>query len=148
MNKTKALVASIVAASCMNMSMADDHKETYEEKAVGFRQGVFHALSWKLGQLASAQKSDDRATFQKHANDLSHLTTLITEGFVPNSLVGHSEAKQDVWDNPEGFEKAAQKMQTMANEIASADYDMSSFDIRRFGREGCGGCHKDFKERD
>lgn len=119
-----------------------------EEQAVGFRQGVFQSLSWKVGQLAGAKAQNDRAAFQKHADDLAYLTGLITEGFIANSLVADSKAKPSVWEDSEGFHEAAKKMQGMAAEIAAADYDINSFDARSFGREGCGGCHKNFKERD
>lgn len=121
---------------------------TIEEQAVGFRQGVFQSLSWKIGQLAGAKAQNDRAAFQRHADDLAYLTGLITEGFIANSLVADSKAKPSVWEDSEGFQEAAKKMQSMAADIAAANYDMNSFDARNFGREGCGGCHKNFKERD
>jgi cytochrome c556 len=148
MKKILMVVLSFVTLFSMNMSMAHAQKETLEEKSVAFRQGVFQSLSWKMGQLGMAQAAGEAQAFKKHAADLAYLTSLITEGFIPNSLVGESHAMPSVWDDAAGFVEAAQKMRAMANEIASEDYDMTTFDARRFGREGCGGCHKNFKERD
>lgn len=141
------LCASSIFVLTTIPALAHAQPPSIEEQAVDFRQGVFQSLSWKVGQLAAAKAQDDRATFQKHANDLAYLTGLITEGFIANSLVADSKAKPAVWEDMAAFNEAAQKMRSMAADVASEDYDMASFDARNFGREGCGGCHKNFKER-
>ncbi len=147
MKPFKTLVTASIVALSVASTLAHSQPPSKEEQAMGFRQGVFQGLSWKMGQLAGAKGAGDRAAFQKHANDLAYLTGLITEGFIPDSLIEGSAAKPAVWGDAAGFQAAAEKMQSMAAELASDDYDMGSFDPRGFGREGCGGCHKDFKER-
>ena len=142
-NSLSAAVMSLFVLS----ASAYSQQPSLEEQAVSFRQGVFQSLSWKMGQLARAKASDNRTLFQQHADDLSYLTGLITEGFIADSLVGDSKAKPSVWEDPKGFQQAADNMQKMAAELADVNYDMGSFNPRNFGRESCGGCHKDFKER-
>lgn len=124
------------------------HEPSPEEKAVEFRHSVFHTLEWKMGKLVGAKMSGDQTAFAKHATDMAYIAGLIPEGFVANSLIKGSKAKPAVWENPEEFLAAAQNLQTKATELAAADYDMASFDPRKFGGDTCGGCHRKFKERD
>lgn len=127
---------------------AQAEEETAEQAAFAYRTGVLGALKWKMGQLGAAKAQGDKSAFQKHANDLVYLSGMIEEGFIPNSLLEGSKAKPAVWENPEEFAEAAENLRIKAAELADADYDMASFDPRKFGGDTCGACHRKFKERD
>lgn len=138
------LSAAILAS---NVVLAQP-QESPEEAAVHYRQGVFQTLKWKMGQLVGAKMTGDKASFQKHAQDMQFISTLIPEGFIADSLIEGSHAKPAVWEDPADFAQRAQRLNDMAGELAADDYDMANFDPRNFGRTACGGCHKDYKERD
>jgi len=143
--KHVSLLSAAVLASSMVMAQP---QQSPEEAAVEYRQGVFETLKWKMGQLVGAKMKGDQATFQKHATDMQYLSGLIPEGFIPNSLVEGSKARPAVWEDMADFKERAQRLTTMAGELAADGYDMAEFDPRNFGRTACGGCHKDYKERD
>ena len=119
-----------------------------EEQAVKYRQSIFTMLNWKMGKLAEAKQAGDVEAFRKQAGDMVYLAGLITEGFIPNSKVSGSRAKEDVWKDWDKFVETANEFQGKARELAAPGYDMSSFDPRDFGGNACGSCHRPFRERD
>lgn len=147
MKKTQKLLALSLLAMATGWAVAQPPQKSPEEQALDYRHAIFDSLGWKSSQLGVAKEAGDKAAFQKHATDMVYLGGLITEGFIPNSLIEGSSAKPEVWENPDEFEAAAENLRTMAAELASPDYDMASFDARDFGGEACGGCHRKFKER-
>jgi len=121
---------------------------TPEQKTHDFRTGLLQSISWKATQVANAKESGDRSAFQKHASDLAYLASMITEGFeLKNSMPEGSAAKKEIWEDWELFLEKAHILQNATKEIASADYDMGSYDARDFGSTICGGCHREFRER-
>jgi len=147
MIKTQKILAVSVLAMIAGLAVAQPPQKSPEEQAVDYRHSIFDALGWKSGQLGVAKEAGDKAAFQKHAKDIAYLGSLITEGFIPNSLIEGSTAKAEIWENWDDFMAAADNLQAKASELASPDYDMASFDSRDFGGEACGGCHRQFKER-
>ena len=148
MKSTKHLVTAILLATSATVAIAQPPQKSPEEQAVEYRHSIFEALSWKSTQLGSAKEAGDKAAFQKHAKDMAYLGSLITEGFIPDSMIEGSSAKAAVWDDWDGFVEAADKFQELASELASPSYDMASFNARSFGGDACGSCHRNFKERD
>lgn len=140
-----ALMTAILVTSVAWAQKKDDR--TPEEKAVDFRRGLLETVSWKLGQVARSAGGGDKAAFQKHAKDLSYLTTMITEGFIPNSVVGNSKAKKEIWEDWDDFVERAETLQTAARGLTASGYDISGFDPREFGKN-CGNCHRKYKEKD
>ena len=141
----------LIAASLLVIAgsvVAQPPQKSPEEKALEYRKSIFTALSWKSGQLDAAKTAGDAAAFRQHAEDMVYLGGLITEGFIPNSLIEGSEAKPEVWEDWDGFVEKADNFQALATELASPGYDMADFDPRGFGGDACGSCHRDFKERD
>jgi cytochrome c556 len=119
-----------------------------EEQAVSYRQSIFKMLNWKMGRLAEASQASDAEAFRGHASDMVYLAGLITEGFIPNSRLGNSKAKEDIWKDWDKFVETAAGFQDKARALAAPEYDISSFDPRDFGSNACGSCHRPFRERD
>ncbi len=121
------------------------------EDALEYRQGVFNAIAWSFGPMAGMVKNQmpyDAALFTKHAERVAFLAHLPLEGFIPDSRVGDTTAKPEVWENSADFE---QQMQAMIDE-AEKLYEVSKagdLDAIRpqFGAVGqsCKGCHDDYR---
>ena len=59
------------------------------ERAVTYRQGVFHAIAWNFGPMSGMVKGEipfDAKAFALKAERVAFLSTLPLEGFVPDSL--------------------------------------------------------------
>ena len=132
---------------CSAAAVAQQDTRTPEEKAYQYRTGVFSALEWKMGQMIAAKFGNDSAQFQKHAGDMAYLAGLIEEGFIADSIVEGSNAKAEIWQNPEDFANKAAALQKAASEFAQSG-DIASFNPRKFGGKNCGGCHRDYKVDD
>jgi len=148
MIRTRKILAASVLAVITSVAVAQPPQKSPEEQAYEYRHSLFEVLGWKSGQLGEAQAAGDKAAFQKHASDMAYLGGLITEGFIPDSIVDGSHAKPEIWENWDDFVAAAEDFQSLASELASPDYDMASFDARGFGGEACGSCHREYKARD
>lgn len=147
----KITIAAVVIGATFLSSMAisqGGEQKSPEEMAYKYRDSVFHALEWKSGQLGAAKASGDAAAFKGHATDMASLASMITEGFIPNSMIEGSLAKKEIWENWEKFEGLAADLEKGALALAADGYDMADFDPRTFGRTSCGGCHREYKARD
>lgn len=141
-------VFSLTIMSTAAMAQMRDRRSP-AEKAFEFRTALMHTMEWKFGKLVQAKMKGDKAAFQKNAADLAFLTTMIPEGFeLKNSIVKHSDAKKEIWEDWSTFLEKAKDIHKAASGLAAADYDMSSFDPRKFGGQNCGACHRKFKKRD
>ena len=139
---------SLTITTAVTMAQMRDTRSP-AEKAFEFRHGLMHTIEWKFGKLVEAKMKGDKTAFHKNATDLAFLTTMIPEGFeLKNSIVKDSNAKKEIWEDWDTFLEKAKNIQQATRGLAAADYDMSTFDPRKFGGENCGACHRKFKERD
>lgn len=142
---SKALAVAVVMLMAMSASVsAQQDTRTPEDKAYQYRDGVFHALEWKMGQMIQAKIQVDKQAFQKHAGDMAYLAGLIDEGFIDNSIVEGSKAKPEIWQDREDFSRRANKLQQAAAAFAESG-DIEGFDPRKFGGDTCGACHRNYK---
>ena len=141
------LLASSLTLLFSNSLLAQQDDRTPEEKAYQFRDGVFHAMEWKFGQIIQAKFAKDTAGFQSHAQDLAYLAAMIDEGFIANSIVEGSKAKAEIWEDRKDFSKRADELETAALALSKSD-DLDAFSPRKFGGEHCGGCHRRFKVKE
>lgn len=145
----KNLVAIIVLAAAVFVqpAVAQQDTRTPEEKAVDYREGVFHVLEYKFGQMVAAKFSGNSEGFAKHAGDMAYAAGLIDEGFIPDSIVGDSAALPAIWENREDFASRGKDLQDAAAALAASG-DAEGFDPRAFGGDYCGSCHRKYKEED
>jgi cytochrome c556 len=129
---------------------ADEKKDTRtpEEKAYQFRDGLFHVIEFKFGKMIEAKFADDKLAFHKIAAEISYLSKMIPEGFIPNSIVEGTQAKKEIWEDWKKFTKKAAKFQKNLDGLADPTYDFTSFDPKKFGGDNCGSCHRKFKSRE
>ena len=123
------------------------------ERAVGYRQGVFHAIAWNFGPMAGMVKGEipfDAKGFALRAERVAFLSSLPLEGFIPDSGVGKTDAKQEIWDNMDDFKSKMETFQTEAAKLSEAAKTASAIDALKpsFGKVGqsCKDCHDKYKE--
>lgn len=128
-------------------------ESTPAERAVGYRQSVFHVIAGNFGPLAGMVKGEipfDADTFAVRAERVAFLSALPLEGFIPNSRVGKTEAKAEIWDNMDDFKAKMETFQTEAGKLAQAAKTASAIDALKpqFGKVGqsCKDCHDKYKE--
>jgi cytochrome c556 len=150
MTKKSSFIVAIFIALTMSLGgvLAADKEPTLEEKAHKFRDGLFHVIYWQFERMIEAKFAGDKATFHKNAAEISYLSKMITEGFIPNSIVKGSKAKKEIWEDWDKFTEKAADFTKNADELANPSYDIAEFDPRKFGGENCGGCHRKFKVKD
>jgi len=141
---------SIIATSLLTLiiastSYAADDQPTPEERAYKFRTSLFQTFGWKYGQLIGAKAGDDEAAFNKHAQDLVNLSTLLLEGFqIKDSLPEGTEAKPEIWQDFDGFKDKAENLTNEATKLTQQGA-MADFNPKDFGSKACGSCHRDFR---
>lgn len=126
---------------------------TPAERAVAYRQGVYHAIAWNFGPMAGMVKNEipfDADDFALRAQRVAFLSTLPLEGFIPDSRVGNTDAKPAVWEERDEFESMMQTFQTEADTLAALARDATEVAAVRpqFAKVGqaCKDCHDKFKE--
>lgn len=151
----KRKIALLCAATTAMSAVALAHAAgpSPAERAVGYRQGVFHAIAWNFGPMSGMVKGEipfDAKAFALKAERVAFLSTLPLEGFVPDSLVGKSEAKPEIWNNMDDFKSKMQAFETEAGKLADAAKTASSIDALKpqFGKVGrsCKDCHDKYKK--
>lgn len=143
------ILASLALAATWSINVvADDDKA---EHALEYRQGVYNAMAWSFGPMAAMVKNKmpyDAALFTEHAERVAFLSHLPLEGFIPDSRVGDTTARQEVWDNADDFKSRMQTMIDEAQKLAAVAQAGDLDAIRpQFGAVGksCKGCHDDYR---
>ena len=87
-----------------------------------------------------------------HLGALEQLFAEIARLFPEGSDFGETNAKAEIWDNPQKFqqtvEKANQAFADFKQVVAGGDNQKTRTAFKEFGRASCGSCHKTFKEKD
>jgi cytochrome c556 len=103
-----ALLLPLFVASCGGGGGAATEDDSPEANAFRFRDGVMHAVSWKMtriGGMASGEIPANNEQFTKDARDLAALAGMLTDGFIPNSIVKGSIALPEIWTNWSDFKR-------------------------------------------
>jgi cytochrome c556 len=127
---------------------------------IKYRKAIMSANGGHMGALAGMAKGEvtftDEAAFHAEAlNQLSqNLERLFPEGTGKDQTEEESDALLVIWEKPDEFREAIQKLQQesakLAELTASGSFDQVAFaqQIGQLGKQGCGGCHETFREKD
>jgi cytochrome c556 len=127
---------------------------------IKYRKAIMSANGGHMGALAGMAKGEvtftDEAAFHAEAlNQLSqNLERLFPEGTGKDQTEEESDALLVIWEKPDEFRQAIQKLQEesakLAELTASGSFDQVAFaqQIGQLGKQGCGGCHETFREKD
>ena len=85
-----------------------------------------------------------------HAQGLAAASQTAKDIFPEDSAVGETEAKQEIWDNPEQFQEAVNKFETAAANFQQAveggDQAQIGPALKELGGS-CKNCHDDFRQK-
>jgi len=148
--KSLVLAVGCVLFLSMGTLQADEKedKRTPEEKAYQFRDGLFRVIEFKFGKMIEAKFAGDKRAFHQYASQIAWLARMIPEGFIPDSRVKGTKAKEDIWEDWDEFTDKAEKFKVNMQKLADPSYDITSFDPKEFGGDNCGACHRPFKSRE
>jgi len=150
-----AVLVPLLVVSCGGATApgAAAQADTPENAAFNFRDGLMKAIAWKVGKLRGMAQGEipvDEAFAKKSAHDVAALAGMITEGFIPNSIVQGSAATPEIWMNFPDFTQKAADLKAAAQALADAA-DQNGFEASKglvdaVGKS-CGGCHRPYRKR-
>lgn len=127
---------------------------------IKYRKAIMRANAGHLGALAGMAKGEvsftDEAPF--HADALNEQSRDLARLFPEGSGMGDTEEDSDalavIWENPDEFQQAIEHFQeetaALAELTSGGEFEQAAFaqQVAQLGRDGCGGCHDDFREDD
>ena len=120
---------------------------------VAYRSIVMKSLGAHSGALKSILTDQTELIDQAalHANTISETAKLIPAMFPEGSDNEPTEALPVIWEDSAGFEAASQNLAELAAAVATAsesgDVQGTLAAFAKMGKEGCGGCHDKFREK-
>lgn len=85
-----------------------------------------------------------------HGEAIQKLAGSIPDMFPEGSTHQKSKAKKDIWRNFEDFTAKARNLERLAGEFVRAaragDEAAMTAAFRKMGKEGCSGCHEDYRK--
>ncbi|MCC8987988.1 MAG: cytochrome c [Candidatus Contendobacter sp.] len=154
MNKQLAMVLAggILGASVLTAVQAADPKP---QDVVDYRKSVYTIIGWNFKPIGAMMKGEvpfDAAAVARHAQYVEMMSKAAPEGFAKGSgpdAVKDTEAKPEIWTNPDKFKTAMSNFQQESAKLAEVAKVGKEADIKaQFGKtaETCKACHKEFKK--
>lgn len=146
--RTTGALIGIVATLGLSVQVA---AETSAEDAKKYRLSIMTTLKGHIGAASMTVRGlvDDNGQLAGHAAGLVSGAAELGNIFQEGSAVDHSEALPAIWEEPEKFAAAIERVQeaTVAFQeaVAGGDGEAIGAAFRNMGKS-CGGCHDDFRE--
>lgn len=135
-----ALVVVLGMFGIMGVAQADS-----EEGYIKYRQAVMKSAAGHLSAAKSivygSVKLDGQ--LQAHADALADMAVMIPAVFPEGSDFGDTDAKPEVWEQPDEFLQAIKKYEE-ASAAFAAGPSLDSFEAVS---DACKSCHKEFREK-
>ena len=155
---TKGLLAgAILGATLAVASLAVPPAAAEEDPAliIAYRQSIMKAIGGHMGAIAMAAKGDVTFTDEVagHAHAINELSKDLARYFPPGSgkEAGETAALPVIWEKWSDFEVAIQTLGTESAKLAEVaeggDRTAIAVQTGELGNNGCGGCHKTFREK-
>ena len=145
------MIATAVAGLLASGHAAAQFKDA--EDATEYRQGAFHVMGnhfGRLGAMANGKVPYDAKSAEINAGVVATLSHLPWAAFLEGTDKGETDAKPEIWSQPEKFKSAALKMQEEVGKLDAAA-KTGNFDKFKaaFGEAGkaCKACHDDFRKK-
>ena len=145
MARTKLALVWIAAAAVAAPALAAD-----DTAHVKYRQKVMSGVGADMGAISDILKNGlpFTANVAIHADRLEEAADLIPSAFERAVSTGMTDAKAEIWQEPEKFKQAIADFATAADrleDVAEAgDPAAVQAAFRQLGKS-CGGCHKPFR---
>ena len=120
---------------------------------IKYRQNVMKATGGHMGAIMDILKNDLplQAHILDHARSINQNSKMILEMFPIGTGLGDTKAKPAIWENWSKFESAVKAFVRESGKLTKV---AESGDIKAFAKQvratgkACGGCHKNFRERE
>ena len=101
-----------------------------------------------LGAMASGKAPYNADVAARNAGYLDALTQMPWDGFQPSTKDENTKALPAVYDNPDKFKEAQDRLRSAVTKLVPAARDEGAFK-QAAGEVGkaCGGCHNDFRAK-
>ena len=123
------------------------------DDAIEYRQGALAVMGHHfgaIGAMVNGKTPFDAKAAQANADLVLTLSRLPWTAFVEGSDKGDTNARPEVWAQPDKFRAAAQKLQDAAVKLAAAAKTGKPDELKTaFGAtaETCKSCHDDFRKK-
>lgn len=151
MKFTKIFFAVILSGAGLQSSAHDAGDDT--DKAIHYRQSGFQMMAWHfkpMGGMVQGKIDWDLALFQKHANAVAAIAPLPMNGFLPDTDMGDTHAKSEIWENWEDFSEKMNALvsetRTLAETASGGDRDAIKEQLIKTAGT-CKSCHKKYREK-
>ena len=123
------------------------------EAAVDYRQGALVVMDNhfdRIGAMVKGKAPFDAAAAQANADLVVTLAKLPWSAFIEGSDKGDTNARPEIWSQPDKFKAAAQRLQEATVKLAEAarsgkpDALKAAFSATA---EACKSCHDDFRKK-
>ncbi len=121
------------------------------EDLIKYRQNVMSAQGGHMSAIAAILRNqvDYGTHLSAHAESLAATAALVSDIFPEDSALGETDALDEVWEQPEEFAEAVQRLETAAEAFRAAvadDGDVGAA-FRDLG-DACKNCHDNFRVSD
>ena len=123
------------------------------DAAIEYRQGALTVMDNhydRIGAMVKGKAPFDARVAQANADLVVTLAKLPWSAFIEGSDKGDTNAKPEVWTQPDKFKAAAQRLQDATVKLAEAAKTGNPDAVKTaFGAtsEACKSCHEDFRKR-
>ena len=123
------------------------------EAAIDYRQGALVVMDNhydRIGAMVKGKVPFDAAAAQANADLVVTLAKLPWSAFVEGSDKGDTNARPEVWSQPDKFKAAAQKLEDATVKLAAAAKTGKPEDLKpafSAASETCKSCHDDFRKK-
>jgi cytochrome c556 len=144
--------AAVAAAALLACGQAAAQFKNPDD-AIEYRQGALAVMGHHfgaIGAMANGKVAFDAKAAQANADLVATLARLPWGAFVDGSDKGDTNARPEVWAQPDKFKAAAQRLQDAAVKLAAAARSGKPDDLKAaFGTtaEACKSCHDDFRKK-
>jgi cytochrome c556 len=146
------LALAVLACSTLLAAVPASAQFQKPEDAIKYRQGVFTVMGshfGRLGAMVQGKVPFDAKVAQENADLVATLSLLPFKAFGPNTDLGDTDAKPEVWSQVDKFQAAGKTLQENAAKLSAAAKTGDLAQIKAaFGATGksCKACHDNYRK--
>ena len=122
------------------------------EKTVKYRQSVYQVIVWNFStikDMAAGERAFDADLVKRNAIRIAQMSRMLDDAYAERSTAENSDAKREIWENPEEFNERLNAFQVEAAKLAEVSHGGDQGAIVDQFKDlagACKACHDKFKE--
>ncbi|MBM3566722.1 MAG: cytochrome c [Alphaproteobacteria bacterium] len=145
------LKIALAAGVCLVAAAGAAYAQNNEQNLLKYRQGIMRAVAFQNGPLNAFAKGEApwSPAIAQRAVNLAALSVIAGDVFPPAGKdIPNTDAKPEIWLDPDGFKKSMTAFQTEAAKLAdlarAGNADGVKAQVAAVGKT-CGGCHDTYR---